>query len=105
VLKGIGSQDGLEFSLHAWVHLGLKKGCGRFWNFSDVPIPEKMPYIYFFLEGSGKPTSLCYFVGVYLVIIISLWLVQQVFDSHWMDECANYTWAWLTIDQSYAAWD
>ena len=64
MLKGIGSQDGLEFSLHAWVHLGLKKGCGRFWNFSDVPIPEKILYIFLFLEVNGKPTSHGYVVDV-----------------------------------------
>ncbi len=35
----------------------------------------------------------------------SYWSVLQAFDSHWLDECANFTPAYLTIDQSYAACD
>ncbi len=56
-LKGlVPEMDWNVHILRAWVHLGLKKGCGRFWNFSDVPIPEKIPYIFLFLEVNGKPT-------------------------------------------------
>jgi hypothetical protein len=72
VLKGIGSQDGLELSLHALVHLGLKKGCGRFSEFFLMFLFQKKYRFIFFLEVNRKPTSLDYVTGVYLVIIISL---------------------------------
>jgi hypothetical protein len=42
---------------------------------------------------------------VYLVIVISFLLVSLAFDSHWLEECANSTPTYSTIDQSYAAWN
>ncbi len=34
---GSGSPDGLGFSWHIWIDLGLKKGCGWFLNFLGDP--------------------------------------------------------------------
>jgi hypothetical protein len=78
-------------SFHRWVDLyvGLKKGRGRFLNFSDAPIPGKN-YIFIFLAVNAKPTSAV--LNVYFVIITvypSYWSVQLAFDSHWLNECAN----------------
>jgi hypothetical protein len=56
-----------------------------------------------FLAGNAKPTQLDYVICVYSPYY---WSVQQPFDSHWLDECANSSPpAHLTIDQSYTAWD
>ncbi len=37
ILKGTGSQDGLGFSWHIWIDLGLKKGRGWFLNCLGAP--------------------------------------------------------------------
>jgi hypothetical protein len=37
ILKGTGSPDGLGFSWHIWIDLGLKKGRGWFLNFLGAP--------------------------------------------------------------------
>jgi hypothetical protein len=36
-LQGTGSPDGLGFSWHIWIDLGLKKGRGWFLNFLGAP--------------------------------------------------------------------
>jgi hypothetical protein len=36
-IKGTGSPDGLGFSWHIWIDLGLKKGRGRFLNLLGAP--------------------------------------------------------------------
>ncbi len=37
LLKGTGSPDGLGFSWHIWIDLGLKKGRGWLLNFIGAP--------------------------------------------------------------------
>ncbi len=56
-VKGTGSRDGLELGCHAWVDLGLRKGRGRFLNFSYVPNVRKK---FIFLEVNAKPTLFDY---------------------------------------------
>ncbi len=58
-------------SFHHRVDL-LKKGRGRFLNFSDAPIQGKN-YIFIFLAVNAKPTSAV--LNVYFVIIISFLLI------------------------------
>jgi hypothetical protein len=61
--------------------IGPKKGRGKFLNFSDAPIPEKN--ILYFLRQMRNPLRLT------MLFSPSYWSVQQVSDSHWLDECTN----------------
>jgi hypothetical protein len=45
-IKGTWSRDGLELSWYVWVYPGLRKGRGRFLNFSDAQIPDKNKKFY-----------------------------------------------------------
>ncbi len=73
-IKGTWSRDGLELSWHAWVYLGLRKGCGRFLIFLDVSIPDKTSFI--FLWVNAKSTPLDYTSGVYVIASLSFLLVS-----------------------------
>ncbi len=59
----------MEYSLQAWVNIGLNKGRGRFIIFSDALHPEKDLYS---CDNGDRSTTLDYVIGVYFVNIIFL---------------------------------
>jgi hypothetical protein len=87
----------LELSRNTWVNLGLKKGRGRFLNFSDAPLKEENIFS-IFLAVKAKPILLDYVIGVYLVINLSSFLVSA--SAGRMRKFYS-----SLFDQSNAAWD
>ena len=51
--------------------------------------------------GKCKSISLTMISTYVLSQFYPYWSVQQAFDSHWLDECANSAPAQLTVDQHY----
>jgi hypothetical protein len=74
---------------------------------SDVHMQEKK-HIFIVLTENAKSTSLGYVIWRVFshnsLLLIGHFRSQEPFDSHWLDECANSTPAYLTIDQSYATY-
>ncbi len=77
-IKWTGSWDGLELRWHAWVDLGLKKGNGKIFNFSDPPVQGEKIFRYFLLlKRNPLRCTLYNVIGVYYLVIIFSLLIGQ----------------------------